>query len=448
MPPNVSSAGRNWDLDYESVQPCFYCDEEENCSQRQQQSELQPPAPSEDIWKKFELLPAATLSPSRRAGLCSPSYVAVAPFFSTADRLEMVTELLGGDAVNQSFICDPDDETFIQSVIIQDCMWSGFSAAAELVSEKRGSYQAARRDGGSPSPARGPGGRSTSSLYLRDLSVAASECIDPSVVFPTRSMTAAPKPCAAPDPAAFSPSSDSLLSSADDSEEEQEDEEEIDVVSVEKRQPPAKRSESGSPSAGGRSKRPRSLLVLKRCHVCTHQHNYAAPPSTRKDDAAAKRARLRSARALRQTSSNRGCARPRSSGTGQSDKRLAHNGLERRRRKELRRGFFALRDQIPELENDAKASRRVILKEATAYILSVQAEEQKLLSEKDLLRKRREQLKHKLRQLRNSGAQVHVLEGGTGIGHEFSLATKGKEEGSFCQNCGGSSYLNLFQMHV
>ncbi|CAD7684553.1 unnamed protein product [Nyctereutes procyonoides] len=408
MPPNVSSAGRNWDLDYESVQPCFYCDEEENCSQRQQQSELQPPAPSEDIWKKFELLPAATLSPSRRARLCSPSYddgCGGSGSFSTADRLEMVTELLGGDAVNQSFICDPDDETFIQSVIIQDCMWSGFSAAPS----------SSRRSGPEPRP-RGPGGRSTSSLYLRDLSVAASECIDPSVVFSyPLNDSSAPKPCAAPRPGRLLP---------------------VLGLSALLGRPPAKRSESGSPSAGGHSKRPRSLLILKRCQVPTHQHNYAAP------------LHQEGRCPLRQTSSNRGCARPRSSGTGQSDKRLAHNGLERRRRKELRRGFFALRDQIPELENDAKASRRVILKEATAYILSVQAEEQKLLSEKDLLRKRREQLKHKLRQLRNSGAQVHVLEGGTGIGHEFSLATKGKEEGSFCQNCGGSSYLNLFQMHV
>lgn len=80
MPLNVSFTNRNYDLDYDSVQPYFYCDEEENFYQQQQQSELQPPAPSEDIWKKFELLPTPPLSPSRRSGLCSPSYVAVTPF--------------------------------------------------------------------------------------------------------------------------------------------------------------------------------------------------------------------------------------------------------------------------------------------------------------------------------------------------------------------------------
>lgn len=57
MPLNVSFANRNYDLDYDSVQPYFICDEEENFYHQQQQSELQPPAPSEDIWKKFELLP-------------------------------------------------------------------------------------------------------------------------------------------------------------------------------------------------------------------------------------------------------------------------------------------------------------------------------------------------------------------------------------------------------
>lgn len=230
MPLNVSFTNRNYDLDYDSVQPYFYCDEEENFYQQQQQSELQPPAPSEDIWKKFELLPTPPLSPSRRSGLCSPSYVAVASFsprgdddggggsFSTADQLEMVTELLGGDMVNQSFICDPDDETFIKNIIIQDCMWSGFSAAAKLVSEKLASYQAARKDSGSPIPARGHGGYSTSSLYLQDLSAAASECIDPSVVFPyPLNDSSSPKPCASPDSTAFSPSSDSLLSSAESS---------------------------------------------------------------------------------------------------------------------------------------------------------------------------------------------------------------------------------------
>lgn len=202
----------NYDYDYDSFQPVFY-DEEENFYQQQL------PAPSEDIWKKFELLPTPPLSPSRR-----PSF---SLFPSNADQLEMVTEFLGDDLVNQSFICDSDAE--LKSIIIQDCMWSGFSAAAKLekvVSERLASLKASRKESGPPgadasspvscnhaSPSRsgcpsppsappaaadaaaaavprrlgslGLGtGTNTASSYLHDLSAAVSECIDPSVVFP------------------------------------------------------------------------------------------------------------------------------------------------------------------------------------------------------------------------------------------------------------------------
>ena len=61
-------------------------------------------------------------------------------------------------------------------------------------------------------------------------------------------------------------------------------------------------------------------------------------------------------------------------------------------------------EELKSLLMKVKVDKVVILKKATAYILSVQAEEHKLLSEKDVLRKRREQLKLKLEQIRNSCA--------------------------------------------
>ncbi|XP_072459185.1 myc proto-oncogene protein [Notamacropus eugenii] len=443
MPLSAGSPSKTYDYDYDSVQPYFYFEEEENFYQQQQHSELQPPAPSEDIWKKFELLPTPPLSPSRRSSLSSSSSSAGGgggggggggSVPSTADQLEMVTELLGGDMVNQSFICDPDDESFVKSIIIHDCMWSGFSAAAKLVSEKLASYQATRKDSSwAPRHSAPP----THSLYLQDMHTAASECIDPSVVFPyPLSESSSPKRCpsplsssstscsvlssvassprCSPEPLALcedtppttssSSSSSSGSSSSSDSEEEQEDEEEIDVVTVEKRQPSTRRSESGSHTAGGHSKPPHSPLVLKRCHVPTHQHNYAAPPSTKKDYPSAKRIKLDSGRILKQISNNRKCASPRSSDTEENDKRRTHNVLERQRRNELKLSFFALRDQIPELENNEKAPKVVILKKATAYIISIQAEEQKLSTESELLRKEQLQLKLKLERLQNSCA--------------------------------------------
>ncbi|XP_053104503.1 myc proto-oncogene protein isoform X2 [Hemicordylus capensis] len=436
MPLTVPSFhSRTYDYDYDSVQPYFYYeDEEENFyfTGQQRGCELQPPAPSEDIWKKFELLPTPPLSPSRRSS-CFPS---------GADQLEMVTELLGSDVVSQSFICDPDDEAFVKSIIIQDCMWSGGSAAAKLqkvVSEKLASYQAARREGAGAaasarssssslqsSPPQTPASAaavaagaaasssssstssSPSSAYLQDLSAAAAECIDPSVVFPYPLSEKPPKAAEVASPEA-SPASllgeDTPPTTSSDSEEEEEqeeEEEEIDVVTVEKRHPGVKKSESGSHSSGGHGRPPHSPLVLKRCHVPIHQHNYAAPPSTRVEHSSAKRLKLDSARVLKQISNNRKCSSPRTSDSEENDKRRTHNVLERQRRNELKLSFFALRDQIPEVANNEKAPKVVILKKATEYVLSIQSDEHRLIAEKEQLRRRREQLKSKLQQLRNS----------------------------------------------
>ncbi|XP_077127335.1 myc proto-oncogene protein [Ranitomeya variabilis] len=424
MPLNSNYQGRNYDLDYDTMQPVFYFDEDENFYQ-QQYNRLQPPAPSEDIWKKFELLPTPPRSPSRRSSLSS--------LFPSTDQLELVTEFLGGDMVNQSFICDQDDETFVKSIIIQDCMWSGFSAAAKLekvVSEKLASYQAARKENSvssqnqqQQSPQKSPtsqgnlspiGTSRTSSGYLPDPS---SECIDPSVVFPyplNDSISKVGSPCLVQElnmdtpPISINGCSSESEEEQDDDEDEEEDdddddddneeeeEEEIDVVTVEKRYTASKKDSHQS--------RPHhSPLVLKRCHVPIHQHNYAAPPSSKVDYPSSKRVKLESSgRVLKLISNNRKCSSPRSSDSEENDKRRTHNVLERQRRNELKLSFFALRDQIPEVANNEKAPKVVILKKATEYVISMQEDERRLLRESEQLKLKREQLKQKLKQLKSS----------------------------------------------
>ncbi|XP_078396098.1 transcriptional regulator Myc-like [Cetorhinus maximus] len=444
----------NYDYDYDSFQPVFY-DEEENFYQQQL------PAPSEDIWKKFELLPTPPLSPSRR-----PSFSLPPSFYpSNADQLEMVTEFLGDDLVNQSFICDSDSESVLKSIIIQDCMWSGFSAAAKLekvVSERLASLQAARKEPASSSSSSTPsssspsaplppsacsssstpsssivvlpsspasavaaaaaaapvpvhlgmglGAASSATTYLHDLNTSATDCIDPSVVFPYP-FTEHKAPGASSPPATDTPS-DSEEEQEDDEEdddyeeeeEEEDDDEEIDVVTVEKRLPSARRAEFNTNTAG--IARPQhSPLVLKRCHVPIHQHNYAAPSP----QPPAKRLKVESSRVLKQISINsKGkCPSPRTSDSEENDKRRTHNVLERQRRNELKLSFFALRDQIPEVAMNDKAAKVVILKKATEHILSIQSNEQRLISEKEQLRRKREQLKHRLEQLRNSCRQKY-----------------------------------------
>lgn len=399
MPVSASLAYKNYDYDYDSIQPYFYFDNDDEDFYHQQQGQTQPPAPSEDIWKKFELLPTPPLSPSRRQSL------------STADQLEMVSEFLGDDVVNQSFICDADySQSFIKSIIIQDCMWSGFSAAAKLekvVSERLASLHAARKELMSDSTDSATNRLSAS--YLQDLSTSASECIDPSVVFPYP-LTESPKASKVvpsqpmlvldtPPNSSSSSGSDSEDEEEEEEEEEEveeEEEEEIDVVTVEKRQ---KRSETEV----SESRYP-SPLVLKRCHVSTHQHNYAAHPSTRHEQPAVKRLRLEASAVV---SSNRHgkqrkCTSPRTSDSEDNDKRRTHNVLERQRRNELKLSFFALRDEIPEVANNEKAAKVVILKKATECIDSMLMDEQRLLSIKEQLRRKSEQLKNRLQQLRSS----------------------------------------------
>lgn len=191
----------------------------------------------------------------------------------------------------------------------------------------------------------------------------------------------------------------------DDDEEDQEEEEEIDVVTVEKRQA-VKRCDP-SPS----ETRHPSPLVLKRCHVSTHQHNYAAHPSTRHEQPAVKRLKLESgngghSRVLKQISSNRKCSSPRTSDTEDYDKRRTHNVLERQRRNELKLSFFALRDEIPEVANNEKAAKVVILKKATECIYNMQSDEQRLLLLKEQLSRKSELLKQRLAQLHGSRVKV------------------------------------------
>lgn len=204
----------------------------------------------------------------------------------------------------------------------------------------------------------------------------------------------------------------------EEDQEEEEDEEEIDVVTVEKRQA-VKRCDPSSLET-----RHHSPLVLKRCHVSTHQHNYAAHPSMRHEQPAVKRLKLESSnsgggggggagggggggghnRVLKQISSNRKCSSPRTSDTEDYDKRRTHNVLERQRRNELKLSFFALRDEIPEVANNEKAAKVVILKKATECIYSMQTDEQRLLSVKEQLRRKSELLKQRLALLQGSRA--------------------------------------------
>ncbi|XP_040911743.1 transcriptional regulator Myc-B-like isoform X2 [Toxotes jaculatrix] len=390
MPPVLTMSSTNYDYDYDTVQPLFFLDGEEEDFYPPPRSQLLP-GPGEDIWKKFELLPTPPLSPNRRPSLSDVP-------LSASDHLEAVSDLLDGD-------CSPS-AAFLQSFIIQDCMWSSSFAAAtkleKVVSERLASLRS-RQDSSTttttntngvtdPAGDQQVGRPQVNTGYLQDLHTAATDCIDPSVVFPcTKLMEKSGDGAAMEAGSELCLDSPPLSSSDSESEEEEEEEEdeEIDVVTVDRRK--ASRRSDTSP------------LVLKRSHVNIHQHNYAAqqPPATR-EQPAVKRIRSEVACSALRQGGGRRCWSPRSDGEDSDDKRRTHNVLERQRRNELKMSFLALRDQIPAVANNDKAAKVVILKKATEFITEIREDERRLQTMKDELRKRSRQLKHRLEQLRTS----------------------------------------------
>lgn len=123
----------NYDYDY--LQPYFYWDQEEEPIDTQ----LQPPVPSEDIWKKFQLLPMPPPIP--------------------------------GLGHNQRITCEAHRfQSFPKPIIHRDCMWSGVSTSTTqkvLTSRKE------------------PDGFKTlNSSRVQDSNTSTLESISPSVIFP------------------------------------------------------------------------------------------------------------------------------------------------------------------------------------------------------------------------------------------------------------------------
>lgn len=183
-------------MDFDSLQPCFYPDEDDFyfCG-----PDSAPPG--EDIWKKFELLPTPPLSPSRAAlpgELASASVgdwgdSAAGPMsFGLGDPLgcEWTSELLllpeediwgasdgdlfGGSALNNN----PN------SIIIQDCMWSGFSAREKLERVVTEKLSKAIITAAACGVSKNVTTAAVITTKASELSRSVSECVDPTIVFP------------------------------------------------------------------------------------------------------------------------------------------------------------------------------------------------------------------------------------------------------------------------
>ncbi|NXE22925.1 MYCN protein, partial [Ardeotis kori] len=444
MPGMVS---KNTDLEFDSLQPCFYPDEDDFylCG-----PDSAPPG--EDIWKKFELLPTPPLSPSRAGLQEHPPGGAPVPWGGAAlggcrpaDPLDWASELLllppeadlwGGSDGGDFFETGLGVTNNLNSIIIQDCIRSPcgqrarpvglgpargfltFSCPLRLAPSGRaggwgGPGGGAGEQSRLPLPPWGRGSWGMSVCALRRdlgrLEQAAGpydhrhKFGDPPRVWKPAVPLMSGSPAGAASPSA---SEQTQRLFHDEDEEEEDEEEEIDVVTVEKR----RSSSNKAVTTLTITVRPKNTtfpsvrtqqneLILKRCAPIHQQHNYAAPsPYMESEDAPPqKKLKTEVPRPVKPTIQPKSkSSSPRNSDSEDSERRRNHNILERQRRNDLRSSFLTLRDHVPELVKNEKAAKVVILKKATEYVHSLQAEEQKLLLEKEKLQARQQQLLKKI----------------------------------------------------
>ncbi|XP_068195660.1 protein L-Myc-1a [Antennarius striatus] len=352
----------------------------------------QSTAPSEDIWKKFELLPSPPLSPTRTLS-------GGAPPLSPGDKLSRLSRVLGQDEdYDTQFIPHPP-KLFgnLSSIIIRDCMWSSFSASKQL-EKVNGRVSAAAQ--AAVSAARPT--KAQCVAPVAPLATPATDCVDPAAV-----LTIPANSCRKP----ASSGSESRSDSSDEEDDEEDEEEEIDVVTVESKQSRMRLVNLRKPV----TVTVRADPCPKRFHASVHrqQHNYAAPspdsePDPEEEDEEdeeeqeppVKRVSTGSSRHARASQSASPSETPQTSDTEDTDRRKNHNFLERKRRNDLRSRFLALRDQIPGLES-SKTPKVAILTQATEYLMELSAKEKRQLQEKKRLKVRQQQLHRRLSELKH-----------------------------------------------
>ncbi|XP_074535421.1 myelocytomatosis oncogene homolog [Halichoeres trimaculatus] len=196
-------------------------------------------------------------------------------------------------------------------------------------------------------------------------------------------------------------------------------EEEIDVVTVVR----CPSSPSPLPSLAdlsARQKEEEEQRALQRHNFEIQlQHNYAAPCPASPPPSSNKRSRggdgssrfhysssSRSSSSSSSSSSSRyhhhhHSSRNSTETEDEEERRRTHNVMERQRRNELKNCFMRLRDNVPELSHNDKASKVVILKKARDCIYGLEDEGHRLQSKRERLRAKQEELKARLEQLRS-----------------------------------------------
>ncbi|NXH19037.1 MYCL protein, partial [Bucco capensis] len=354
------------EMEFDSYQHYFYDHDSQEDFHRST-------APSEDIWKKFELVPTPPLSPLGTPGeksCCSGS----------EERWGCLSRYCLAGEEQEYLIGTGEIFGNLSAFILKDCMWSGFSARERL--------EKAMTEKLSTGTQRATPHKPSSFAQDFGFSSSVSECVDPAAVF-------------------FCPLPESKIPASSGSEGQSDSEgEEIDVVTVEKRQSLSLR-------------KPVTITLradpldpcMKHFHISVHQqqHNYAArsPPDTcapletpqQEGDEPLSTTEPSPAITLPEPGLPKAGSSP---GSDNEDvaKRKNHNYLERKRRNDLRSRFLALRDQVPGLASCPKTPKVVILSKSSEYLQSLISAERRMAAEKRQLRLRQVQLLKRIAHLK------------------------------------------------
>lgn len=259
---------------------------------------------------------------------------------SVADTLQIVSEILDDTSSNPALIAPAEIITSsLKSKLIQDCMWNCSNFESLDFKVLQPIDECYETPCSTPPP----------------VEYDSSDCVDPAAVFPYPINDTTP----------------SLGSSGSDSEEE------IDVVTIEK--PKKKNVNTASAPNQPPVKRLKPSLVRQK--------------STNSSQNSGKSTK----RAGRQTSEEE------EEEEDIESKRATHNVLERKRRNDLKFSFHTLRDELPDVKENERAPKVVILRQGAEYIEKLKAEEIKLAAELEKVKKRNQELLEKYNRLSQSG---------------------------------------------
>ncbi|XP_011408076.1 PREDICTED: myc proto-oncogene protein-like [Amphimedon queenslandica] len=366
----------------------------------------------EETFRELYLRPSPPLSPDDCEPSCSQSPVEETPTNSQPNQEQArVQDNISTDAMADSLISNIMEYEQImdalqeaefalssgssqpaEDLLIQDCMWSASSSDDNRTNS--GGTDKNSTDSSSTSPATGTEPSSSS-----------AECcvVKPSAVFPNLHH-AAPQTLRVPNntPVVLSNRLQSIQSSS-------ESEEEIDVVTVD-------HNRSDSHESDDPPKRQSSILQTQQQHskpvkpVSNVQHGQSK--TTKKTATPTTQARSVQSPAI--GGGNKSTARKKRAGKrhsrlGSNDggnesdeeaRRASHNVLERKRRNDLKNSFDILRTGIPDLEENIRAPKVVILRKAVEYIKFLQVNDRKIECDWSREQKRYNKLQEKLLHLK------------------------------------------------